>query len=80
VDFAALARAAGLAGGGATGTGKVERIETLAGFEDALPRLLEEDGPHFVVLPVTTREPLPAVNHSDHAGRIRTLRQALGIS
>ena len=80
VDFAALARAAGLAGGGATGTGKVERIETLARFADALPRLLAEDGPHFVVLPVTTREALPPVNHSDHAGRIRTLRRALGMA
>ena len=60
--------------------GKVERIETLAGFADALPRLLAEDGPHFVVLPVTTREVLPPVNHSDHAERIRTLRRALGVT
>jgi thiamine pyrophosphate-dependent acetolactate synthase large subunit-like protein len=80
VDFAALARAAGLDGGGATGKGKVERIETLAQFEQELPRLLTEDGPHFVVLPVTNREPLPPVNHSDHAGRIRKLRHALGVS
>lgn len=79
VDFAALACAAGLAGGGATGKGKVERLETMAQFEEALPRLLAEQGPHFVVLPVTTREPLPSVNHSDHAGRIRTLRRALGV-
>jgi hypothetical protein len=79
VDFAGLARAAGLAGGGATGQGKVERIETLAEFEAALPGLLREAGPHFVVLPVTTREPLPPVNHSDHAGRIRKLRAGLGI-
>jgi thiamine pyrophosphate-dependent acetolactate synthase large subunit-like protein len=80
VDFAALARAAGLEGGGATGTGKVERIETLTEFVDALPRLLAEEGPHFVVLPVTTREPLPPVNHSDHAERIRKLRRALGVA
>lgn len=80
VDFAGLARAAGLAGGGATAAGKVERIETLARFEEALPRLLTEPGPHFVVLPATTREPLPAVNHTDHAGRIRKLRAGLGIT
>jgi thiamine pyrophosphate-dependent acetolactate synthase large subunit-like protein len=80
VDFAALARAAGLDGGGATGKGKVERIETLGQFEQELPRLLTESGPHFVVLPVTNREPLPPVNHSDHAGRIRKLRHALGVS
>jgi len=80
VDFAALARGAGLEGGGATGKGKVERIDTLAAFQDALPRLLAETGPHFVVLPVTNREPLPPVNHSDHAERIRKLRRALGIA
>jgi phosphonopyruvate decarboxylase len=80
VDFTALARAAGFQGGGATGAGKVERIETLAAFEDALPRLLAEAGPHFVVLPATTREPLPPVNHSDHAERIRKLRGALGVA
>jgi thiamine pyrophosphate-dependent acetolactate synthase large subunit-like protein len=80
VDFAALARAAGLAGGGATGTGKVERIETLAAFTEALPRLLTEAGPHFVVLPVTTHEPLPPVSHTDHAGRISKLRAALGVT
>lgn len=79
VDFAALARAAGLDGGGATGKGKVERIETLGQFEQELPRLLTEPGPHFVVLPVTNREPLPPVNHTDHAGRIRKLRTALGL-
>jgi phosphonopyruvate decarboxylase len=79
VDFAALARAAGLDGGGVTGKGKVERIETLGQFEQELPRLLTEHGPHFVVLPVTNREPLPPVNHTDHAGRIRKLRHALGM-
>ena len=80
VDFVALARAAGFEGGGATGAGKVERIEKLADFTGALPRLLKEEGPHFVVLPVMTREPLPAVNHSDHAERITKLRHALGVA
>lgn len=78
-DFAALARAAGVAGGGATGTGKVERIDTLEAFDAALPRLLTEPGPHFVVLPVENHEPLPAVNHTDHATRVTNLRAALGI-
>ncbi len=79
VDFTALARAAGIEGGGATGKGKVEHITTLAAFEKALPRLLTEEGPHFVVLPVKNKEPLPPVNHTDHAGRIRKLRRALGV-
>ncbi|HSL26717.1 MAG TPA: thiamine pyrophosphate-dependent enzyme [Acidimicrobiia bacterium] len=79
VDFAGLARAAGVAGGGATGLGKVERIETRQGFEEALPRLLTEDGPHFIVLPVTNSYPLPAVSHTDHARRVRNLRAALAI-
>jgi thiamine pyrophosphate-dependent acetolactate synthase large subunit-like protein len=78
-DFAALARAAGVEGGGAGGNGKVERIETLASFEEALPRILEEAGPHFVVLPVHTRHPLPPVSHTDHAGRVAALRAALGV-
>jgi phosphonopyruvate decarboxylase len=79
VDFAALARAAGIEGGGATGKGKVERIETLDAFEKALPRLLAEEGPHFVVLAVTNREPLPPISHTDHAGRIRKMRKLLGV-
>ena len=79
VDFEALARAAGIAGGGATGTGKVERMETLEDFNAALPRLLAEDGPHFVVLPVVNNHPLPPVNHTDHAGRVTKLRRALGV-
>jgi thiamine pyrophosphate-dependent acetolactate synthase large subunit-like protein len=77
-DFVALAQAAGVAGGGLTGRGTVERIETLEEFAGALPRILSEPGPHFVVLPVQTRHPLPLVNHSDHAGRIVALRRALG--
>ena len=79
VDFEAMARASGIQNGGATGTGKVERIETLEAFEGALARLLKEPGPHFVVLPVTNSHPLPLVNHTDHAGRVTKLRTALGI-
>ena len=71
VDFAAVARGAGVP--------KVETIETLDAFERELPRLLTEPGPHFVVLPVTNSEPLPPVSHTDHAGRVRKLREALGI-
>jgi thiamine pyrophosphate-dependent acetolactate synthase large subunit-like protein len=71
VDFAGLARHAGI--------DKVERIETIDAFEAALPRLLNEDGPHFVVLPVENHEPLPPVSHTDHAGRVRNLRAALGV-
>lgn len=79
-DFIELALASGFAGGGATGKGKVERIDTLEAFQEALPRILTEAGPHFIVLPVTNREKLPPVNHSDHAGRIKTLRKALNVS
>jgi len=79
-DFAALARAAGVAGGGLTGHGSVERIETLEELAGVLPRILGEPGPHFVVLPVQTRHALPPVNHSDHAGRIVALRRALGVT
>jgi len=78
-EFIALARAAGFEGGGATGRGKVERITTIEDFEKALPRLLTEEGPHFVVLAVSNKEPLPPINHKDHAGRIRKLRKGLGI-
>lgn len=60
-------------GGGAKGTGKVERVETLGAFQEAMPRLLAEEEPHFVVLPVTSREPLPPVHHSNHAERILKL-------
>ncbi|MDA1000358.1 MAG: thiamine pyrophosphate-dependent enzyme [bacterium] len=79
VDFEKIARGAGIAGGGATGKGKVERIETLAAFEAALPRLLTEEGPHFVILPVENNEEVPKISHSNHAGRIRRLRKALGL-
>ena len=79
VDFEAMARASGIQNGGATGTGRVERWETFKEFEAALPRLLAEDGPHFVVLPVQNSHPLPPVNHTDHAGRVRKLRSALGF-
>lgn len=79
VDFVALAHAAGVDGGGATGQGKVMHIDSLEGFETALPDLLTEPGPHFVVLPTGTTHALPPVNHSDHAGRIARLRHGLGI-
>ncbi len=79
VDFDTLARGAGIEGGGATGKGKVERIETLAAFEEALPRLLTEEGPHFVILPVENNEEVPTISHSLHSGRVRTLRKALGV-
>lgn len=78
-DFTALARAAGIEGGGATGKGKVEHIESIEAFEEALPRLLTEEGPHFVVLPVSNKEKLPPICHTDHAGRIRKLRKGLGV-
>lgn len=78
-DFVELARASGFQGGGATGAGKVARVDSLEGFQDALPRMLAEQGPHFIVLPVKNSEELPPVNHSDHAGRIRRLRGALGV-
>lgn len=78
-DFAALARAAGVEGGGVTGHGTVARIETLAAFEDGLDRILTAPGPHFVVVPVTTHHELPPVSHTDHAGRIVALRTALGV-
>jgi phosphonopyruvate decarboxylase len=80
VDFVGLARAAGIEGGGRDGTGTVERIDTLDGFVSALPRLLTEPGPHFVVLPVENHEPLPPVAHTDHAGRVTNLRRALGVA
>ncbi len=79
-DFVALARASGFEGGGATGKGKVGRVDSLGAFRKTLPRLLAEAGPHFIALPVTNREKLPPVNHSDHAGRIQTLRGALNVS
>lgn len=72
VDFALLARGAGVE--------QVERIEDLARFEAALPRLLTEPGPHFIVLPVTNSEPLPPVAHTDHTQRVVRLRQALGLA
>lgn len=79
VDFEALARAAGIQNGGSKRTGQVERLETLEEFESALPRLLTEPGPHFIVLPVTNTHPLPPVNHTDHAGRVVRLRRALVV-
>jgi thiamine pyrophosphate-dependent acetolactate synthase large subunit-like protein len=72
VDFAALARGAGIP--------NVERIETLDEFEERVPGLLTEPGPHFVALPVTNAEPLPPVSHTDHAGRVTRLREGLGLA
>jgi len=79
VDFIALAKGAGIEGGGATGKGKGRTHREPAGFEKALPRLLTEEGPHFVVLPVANKEPLPSICHTDHAGRIWKLRKGLGL-
>ncbi|MET0697990.1 MAG: thiamine pyrophosphate-dependent enzyme [Acidimicrobiia bacterium] len=70
-DFVALARGAGI--------DKVERIEDVTTFEEELPRLLTEPGPHFVVLPVTNSEPLPPVAHTDHTERVVSLRRGLGL-
>jgi thiamine pyrophosphate-dependent acetolactate synthase large subunit-like protein len=70
-DFVALALGAGI--------GRVERIDELGDFEERLPGLLTEPGPHFVVLPVTNSEPLPPVSHTDHAGRVIKLREGLGL-
>jgi thiamine pyrophosphate-dependent acetolactate synthase large subunit-like protein len=80
VDFDNLTRGAGIEGGGATGKGKIERIDTIEAFEEALPRLLTEEGPHFVICPVENHEHVPPVNHSDHAGRIQKLRTGLGVT
>lgn len=80
VDFDTLTRGAGIEGGGTTGKGKIERIETIEALEEALPRLLTEEGPHFVICPVENHEHVPPVNHSDHAGRIQKLRKGLGVT
>ena len=72
VDFAALARGAGIE--------KVVRIEDVSTFEAEISRLLTEPGPHFVVLPVTNSRPLPPVSHTDHAGRVTRLREGLGLA
>ena len=77
VDFMKLAEGAGIDNGGATKTGKLERIETLQELEVAIPRILTEQGPHFIVLPISNAEPLPPVNHSDHTSRVTRIRQAL---
>ena len=79
VDFETLARGAGIEGGGATGKGKIERIETLPELEEALPRLLTEEGPHFIILPVVNHEKVLKIDHTNHAGRIRNLRRSLGV-
>jgi len=70
-DFVTLAHGAGV--------DKVERIEDVAAFDEELPRLLTEPGPHFVVLPVVNSEPLPPVAHTDHTERVVRLRRGLGL-
>lgn len=80
VDFVTLAIGAGLVGGGVTGCGQVSRIGSFDELQSALPNLLHEPGPHFVVLPVVNSEPLPGVNHTDHASRVRNIRAALGVT
>jgi thiamine pyrophosphate-dependent acetolactate synthase large subunit-like protein len=70
VDFVGLAESAGIA--------KVERIETLESFQDAIPRILTDPGPHFIVLPVKNQAPLPKVHHTDHARRVAARRAAHG--
>jgi thiamine pyrophosphate-dependent acetolactate synthase large subunit-like protein len=79
VDFEALARAAGVEGGGTGGTGTVERWSTIVEARHGLTRILVEPGPHFVVASVTNSAPLPPVAHSDHAARVTNLRAALGL-
>lgn len=79
-DFVALAQGAGIHGGGRNGTGTVQCIDNLETFVRELPGLLEQPGPHFVVLPVENHEPLPPVAHTDHAGRVTRLRRALDVS
>lgn len=79
VDFMTLAEGAGIREGGAMRSGKLERIETLEKLEVAIPRILTEQGPHFIVLPVRNSEPLPPVRHSDHTGRVTRIRTALDI-
>lgn len=80
VDFAAMAEAAGVSGGGTTGTGTVATTPDLAEFATALDRALSAPGPHFIVAPITNSATLPPVAHTDHAERIVKLRQALGVS
>ncbi len=80
VDFAGLARSAGLDGGGVSNNGTVETWSTLDRAIEDLPRVLGSPGPHFVTVPMTNSASLPPVNHTDHAGRVTQLRSALGIT
>lgn len=77
VDFEAMARAAGIDGGGKHGTGTVSRWDTLDDVVAGLPHVLRDAGPHFVVARVTNEDPLPPVSHTDHATRVTQLRTAL---
>ena len=79
VDFAGLARSAGIDGGGVGGTGSVTTWNALDEAVADFDRVLRSPGPHFVVVPVTNSEPLPPVKHTDHRGRVTRLRAGLGI-
>lgn len=79
VDFAGLARASGIHGAGPNETGSVETWRTLDEVAEGLPNVLTSPGPHFIVVPVMNSEPLPRVNHSDHAERVTRLRSRLCI-
>jgi thiamine pyrophosphate-dependent acetolactate synthase large subunit-like protein len=79
-DFAALARAAGIAGCGPGGTGKVLTWTSVEEVEHGLTSALTDPGPHFIVVPVSNSVALPATSHTDHAGRVTTLRTGLGIN
>lgn len=79
VDFAALGTAAGVAGGGVSGTGSVATWLSLEEAKADMGRVLETPGPHFVVATVTNSEPLPPVSHTNHAERVERLRSGLGI-
>lgn len=71
VDFVTVAVGAGVE--------KVARVADLESFEAQLPGWLAEPGPWFVVARVTNRASLPPVSHTDHAGRVTSLRAALGL-
>jgi thiamine pyrophosphate-dependent acetolactate synthase large subunit-like protein len=69
-DFAGVARSSGIA--------KAQRIDTLAGFEAAIPSLLKDEGPLFVDLIVEQGELGPR-SYKDMYSRVRrqAFREAL---
>jgi len=69
-DFAGVARSSGIA--------KAQRIDTLAGFEAAIPSLLKDEGPLFVDLIVEQGELVPR-SYKDMYSRVRrqAFREAL---